>query len=115
MELCDITLRDWLDVRNSNSCVNVRENYKLFQQLLSAAKYLHDQGILHRDIKPRNIFVNDQLLLKLGDFGLAKEDLGLVPDPSEPPTPQDLRTVTFMAARPRLDTSGVGTTAYATP
>ena len=58
---------------------------------------------------------SSQLLLKLGDFGLAKEDLGLVPDPSEPPTPQDLRTVTFMAARPRLDTSGVGTTAYAAP
>ena len=115
MELCDTTLRDWIDVRNRSSGVDVKENYTLFQQLLSAANYLHDKGILHRDIKPKNIFVNDRLQVKLGDFGLAKEDLVLTPDPSEPPTPQDLRTVTFMAAGPRLNTSGVGTTAYAAP
>ena len=32
----------------------------------------NDLGILHRDIKPRNVFINNNLEVKLGDFGLAK-------------------------------------------
>ncbi|KAJ7994382.1 hypothetical protein DPEC_G00265280 [Dallia pectoralis] len=45
----------------------------LFYQLLRGLKYIHSANVLHRDLKPANIFLNtDQLLLKIGDFGLAR-------------------------------------------
>lgn len=52
----------------------------ILSQLLSAIEFAHDQGILHRDIKPDNIILIEQrgqLRVKVLDFGLAKiqEDL----------------------------------------
>uniref|UniRef100_A0A8C0YAV4 Serine/threonine-protein kinase PLK n=1 Tax=Cyprinus carpio carpio TaxID=630221 RepID=A0A8C0YAV4_CYPCA len=41
------------------------------KQTVSALKYLHDLEILHRDLKLGNLFVNDSMELKVGDFGLA--------------------------------------------
>eukprot|EP01061_Rhynchopus_euleeides_P041670 TRINITY_DN72890_c0_g1_i1.p1 TRINITY_DN72890_c0_g1~~TRINITY_DN72890_c0_g1_i1.p1 ORF type:complete len:570 (+),score=176.22 TRINITY_DN72890_c0_g1_i1:203-1711(+) len=47
----------------------------VFQQLIYAVEYLHDNGIAHRDIKPENILLgepDDLTQIKLSDFGLAK-------------------------------------------
>lgn len=41
-------------------------------QTLQGLEYLHTNWILHRDLKPNNLLVNANGLLKIGDFGLAK-------------------------------------------
>jgi formylglycine-generating enzyme required for sulfatase activity len=43
----------------------------LAQQLAEALGYAHKQGVLHRDVKPGNIMMDDQDTLYLMDFGLA--------------------------------------------
>ncbi len=45
--------------------------FQIMEQMLSALSYAQRQGIVHRDIKPRNIMINDQGRVKIADFGLA--------------------------------------------
>ena len=40
-------------------------------QIIAALKYLHSHRIIHRDLKLGNLFLNDKMEIKLGDFGLA--------------------------------------------
>ena len=43
-------------------------------QMMYALKHIHSNKLVHRDIKPDNIFVNkDSNKLLIGDFGLAKD------------------------------------------
>jgi hypothetical protein len=46
---------------------------RAFLQLLEVVAYAHEKKIMHRDIKPENIIISDSGLLKLLDFGTAKD------------------------------------------
>ena len=41
-------------------------------QLASALSYIHGHGLVHRDLKPSNVMVDEDRLVRLMDFGLAK-------------------------------------------
>ena len=41
-------------------------------QILLGLNYIHKNGIIHRDIKPQNIFIQNSHIICIGDFGIAK-------------------------------------------
>ncbi|XP_025081014.1 cyclin-dependent kinase 11B-like isoform X2 [Pomacea canaliculata] len=51
----------------------VGEVKTLMKQLLRAVAHLHDNWILHRDLKTSNLLLSHKGILKVGDFGLARE------------------------------------------
>uniref|UniRef100_A0A8C7XDF6 cyclin-dependent kinase n=1 Tax=Oryzias sinensis TaxID=183150 RepID=A0A8C7XDF6_9TELE len=69
-EYLDRDLKHYLD--NCGSLMSMH-NVKIFMfQLLRGLAYCHKRKILHRDLKPQNLLINDKGELKLADFGLAR-------------------------------------------
>lgn len=44
-----------------------------FCQIIQGIKYLHENGICHRDLKPQNIIIDSNQIIKIIDFGLGRE------------------------------------------
>ncbi|NWR15822.1 E2AK1 kinase, partial [Emberiza fucata] len=119
MQLCEISLWDWIADRNKRCnkrsedasspyhLVDVRWTMKIFQEVVEGVCYIHSMGVMHRDIKPRNIFLHgSDHQVKIGDFGLACKDL--LGDGADHGFPTErINGLTH--------TSGVGTCLYASP
>ena len=71
IDLMDQNLVELLQERGES--LPVQDALLLAYQLLSALEHVHEEGLIHRDVKPENCFVNQQKLeLRLGDFGSAR-------------------------------------------
>lgn len=49
------------------------ETVELGRQLCLALQHAHEKGIIHRDLKPSNLMITSESILKLTDFGIAKD------------------------------------------
>ena len=62
------TIRDVLDYKR---CFSLNESCSIMMQLCDAVHEIHSKNIVHRDIKPQNIYYSSDGSIKLGDFGIS--------------------------------------------
>lgn len=55
----------------TRSCLSLPEVRRFMIQICGGVKYMHKRSVIHRDLKMGNIFLDERLNIKIGDFGLA--------------------------------------------
>lgn len=69
MEYCEkSTLRNCID---AGLYQDMNRAWRLFREIIEGLVHIHEQGMIHRDLKPVNIFLDSNDQVKIGDFGLA--------------------------------------------
>uniref|UniRef100_A0A183V7M8 Serine/threonine-protein kinase PLK n=1 Tax=Toxocara canis TaxID=6265 RepID=A0A183V7M8_TOXCA len=69
LELC--SRRSLMELHKRRRAVTEPEARYFTNHVVMACIYLHDKKIIHRDLKLGNLFLNDDMKVKIGDFGLA--------------------------------------------
>ena len=73
-------LDDYIRVLKNEKKQKKEEIWNIFYQCITGLNYLHSSGVVHRDIKPPNIFMSKNKIIKIGDFGVSaiiKEKKGM--------------------------------------
>lgn len=69
LELC--RKRSMMELHKRRKALTEPETRYYLRQILLGVLYLHEHHIIHRDLKLGNLFLNDDMEVKIGDFGLA--------------------------------------------
>ncbi|XP_064858223.1 serine/threonine-protein kinase PLK1 [Oncorhynchus nerka] len=69
LEIC--RRRSLLELHKRRKAVTEPEARYYMMQLVKGCQYLHNNRVIHRDLKLGNIFLSDDMDVKIGDFGLA--------------------------------------------
>lgn len=71
-EYMDKDLKKYMDSRGGGGQLDYITIKSFMHQLLQGIAFCHDNRVLHRDLKPQNLLINNKGQLKLADFGLAR-------------------------------------------
>lgn len=117
MQMCEGSLQEWILERNTRAregleftcqfaLLELDCTMHIFRQLVEGVRYIHSKAVMHRDLKPRNIFLHaPDCHVRIGDFGLACSDIVETSD----------SWTTKNEGPDSKHTSGVGTCLYASP
>lgn len=98
--------------------LNPVELDSIFKGIVKGLHYIHENGMIHRDLKPMNIFFHNDLAPKIGDFGLVSEikcSCGYKCSLVEREEADDASFVNSSNMLSPSHTKGVGTVTYASP
>ena len=98
MEYCEQDMAYLMDnvmSKDSSKAYSAAQVKCLQRQLLLGIEYLHENFIIHRDLKLSNLLLNRKGILKIADFGLARTF-------SDPPDPMTPKVVTLWYRSPEL-------------
>ncbi len=87
-------------------CMPALRALAYFEQLTGALAALHAMGIIHRDVKPQNVIVRRDGIVKLTDFGIAKHDFGTPATTKRPATEAGIAPGTGIYMSPEQVTGG---------
>lgn len=67
------SLKEYLDTFKKMKNIKIKNElvWNLFMQCISSLVYIHSKNIIHRDIKPHNILIDNNMRLKITDFGVS--------------------------------------------
>jgi serine/threonine protein kinase len=71
-EFC-VTSLDYMLEDSTLKRMNEYQTHYYFDQIIAGLEYLHTNGVIHKDIKPTNLLVNEENILKIADFGVAEK------------------------------------------